>query len=74
MQLYSPRRKTAHGALQALFQQFAPPYRRRYQTSINGYNAACAKLERITAPQHLQRVPDTNAAPDAAQVNTAALL
>lgn len=32
----------------------------------------CATLERITAPQRLQRVPDTTAAPDAVQLSTAA--
>jgi hypothetical protein len=36
MQLYRPRYKTAHMALQALFLQFAPFYRRRYQTDTSG--------------------------------------
>lgn len=44
------------------------------QTDTSGYNTACATLERITTPQHLQRIPDTNAAPDALQASTAALL
>lgn len=64
MQLYHTRRKTAHRALQGLFQLFVPFYRRKYQTDTSGYNTACATLERITAPQHLQRIPDTTATPD----------
>nr|DAT70987.1 MAG TPA: hypothetical protein [Caudoviricetes sp.] len=59
MQLYRPRHKTAHRALQALFLRFVPFYSRRYQTGKSEYNAVCATLERITAPQHLQRIPDT---------------
>ena len=65
MQLYNIRRKTAHRALQALFLWLVPFYRRRYQTDTSGYNTACTTLEHITASQHLQRVPDTNATPDA---------
>jgi hypothetical protein len=38
---------------------------RKYQTDTSGYNTACAALERITALQHLQHIPDTSAAPDA---------
>lgn len=57
MQLYHPRRKTAHRALQRLFLRFAPFNRPQYQTGKSGYNAACATLEHITAPQHLQRIP-----------------
>ena len=56
------------------FLRFAPFYRRRYKTDKIGYNAACATLERITAPQHLQYIPDTSATPDAVQVSTADLL
>lgn len=63
MQLYRPNHKTAHRALQGLFLRFVPFYRRRYQTDTSGYNTACAMLERITAPQSLQRVPDTTATP-----------
>lgn len=74
MQLYRQRHKTARRALQGRFLQFIPFYRRRYHTGTSGYNTTCDTLEHITAPQNLQRVPDTNAAPDAAQVNTAALL
>ena len=55
MQLYSPRHKTAHRALQGLFLQFYPFHRTRYQTDKSGYNATCATLERITAPQRLHR-------------------
>lgn len=57
--LYHPRHKTAHRALQVLFLQFVPLSRRRYQTDASGYNIVCDTLERITAPQHLQRIPDT---------------
>lgn len=74
MQLYRQHSKTAHEALQALFLRFDPFNRPRYQTDTSGYNTACATLERITAPQHIQHIPDTNATPDAAQVSTAALL
>ena len=74
MQLSRPRRKTAHEALQALFLRFVPFNRHKYQTDTSGYNTTCAALEHITAPQHLQRIPDTSAVPDAAQVSTAALL
>lgn len=42
--------KTAHRALQALFLWLVPFYSRRCQTGTNGYNTACATLERITAP------------------------
>ena len=57
MQLYRTCRKTAHRALQQLFLRFAPFNRLQYQTGKSGYNAACATLEHITAPQHLQRIP-----------------
>jgi hypothetical protein len=50
MQLYRPRRKTAHRALQGRFRQFDPFHRIRYQTETSGYNIACATLDRITAP------------------------
>lgn len=63
MQLYLPRRKTAHRALQRIFLRFDPFYHRRYQTDTINNNAACATLERITAPQHLQHVPDTTTTP-----------
>ena len=56
---YSPRHKTAHRALQRLLLKFAPFCHRKYQTDTSGYNTACTTLERITAPQHLQRIPDT---------------
>jgi hypothetical protein len=61
-------------ALQAHFRRFAPFYRRKYQTETSGYNTACATLEHITAPQHIQRILDTTATPDAVQVSTAAPL
>ena len=63
MQLYRPRHKTAHRSLQGLFLRLCPLNLRKYQTDTSSYNTACATLERITAPQHLQRIPDTTAAP-----------
>lgn len=63
MQLCRPRRKTAHRALQVLFLRFTTLYRRKYQTYTIGYNTACTTLEHITAPQHLQHIPDTSATP-----------
>ena len=63
MQLYRPHRKTAHRALQWHFLRFVPFNRRRYQTDTSGYNTACDTLERITAPQRLQHIPDTTVAP-----------
>lgn len=57
MQLYRPRHKTARRALQALFPQFVPLSRRRYQTDTSSYNTVCDTLERITAAQHLQHIP-----------------
>jgi hypothetical protein len=59
MQLYRTRRKAAHRALQWLFLRFAPLCCRKYQTDTSGYNTACPTLEHITAPQRLQRIPDT---------------
>lgn len=63
MQLYRTCRKTAHRALQRLFLRFAPFNRLQYQTGKSGYNTTCATLERITAPQHLQHIPDTSVTP-----------
>lgn len=63
MQLYRTCRKTAHRALQRLFLRFAPFNRPQYQTGKSGYNAACATLEHITAPQRLQHIPDTTVTP-----------
>ena len=58
MQLYRQRHKTVRRALQWLFLQLCPLNRPRYQTYTSGYNTtACTTLERITAPQHLQRIP-----------------
>ena len=70
IQLYRPRHKTSHRALQALFLRFAPIYCLQYQIYISGYNTTCATLERITAPQHLRNISDTNATPDTTQVST----
>jgi len=74
MQLYHPRNKTTHRALQWPFQRLCQFNRPQYQTDTSGYNAACATLERITARQHLQHIQDTTATPDAVQASTAALL
>lgn len=74
MQLYHQNSKTAHRALQWLFLQFVPFYLHKYQADTSGYNTACAILDRITAPHHIQHIPDTNATPDAVQVSAAALL
>lgn len=57
--LYRQRYKAAHKALQVRFRQFDPFHRIQYQTGKSRYNTACAALEHITAPQHLQRIPDT---------------
>lgn len=57
--LYRQRYKAAHRALQVRFRQFDPFHRIQYQTGKSRYNTACAALEHITAPQHLQRIPDT---------------
>lgn len=51
MQLYRPRHKTAHRALQRLFLRLRPFNRPRYQTDTSGYNTACATLGRYTG-QH----------------------
>lgn len=56
-ELYRQHRKTAHRALQWRFLRLYPLNRPRYQTDTSGYNATCATLERITTPQHLQRIP-----------------
>lgn len=63
MQLYRQHLKTAHRALQALFLQFIPFYRHRYQTGKSGYNTACATLEHLPAPGRLAPIPDTTAMP-----------
>ena len=51
MQLYRPRRKTAHRALHGLFLRLHPLNRPRYQTDTSGYNTTCATLEGIHAPE-----------------------
>lgn len=72
--LYHKHRKTAHRALQGRFRRLHPLNRPQYQTDTSGYNTICATLKGITAPQHLQRIPDTSATLDAVQASTAALL
>ena len=63
MQLYRPRHKTAHMALQRLFLRLHPLNRPRYQTDTSDYNAACDTLESIHAPGRAQPVPDATATP-----------
>lgn len=72
MQLYRPRHKTAHRALQRLFLRLHPFNRKRYQTDTSGYNTACTTLKSIHAPGRSPPVPDTVATPDAVQVSAAA--
>ena len=72
MQLYRPRRKTAHGALQKLFRRFVPLNCHRYKADTSGYNTVCATLERTHAPGRPAPIPDTSATPDAAQASTTA--
>jgi hypothetical protein len=74
MQLYRPRRKTMHRALQWLFLQFYPFHRTRYQTDTTSHCTACDTLERLPAPGRFAQIPDTTATPDVVQVNAAALL
>ena len=64
MQLYCPRHKTAHRALQWLFLRLCPLNCTRYQTDTSGYNTICATLEGIRAPGHAQPIPDTTATPE----------
>ena len=63
MQLYRPRYKTAHRALQGLFMRLHPLNRPRYRTGKSGYNTICATLEGIHAPGRAQPIPDTTATP-----------
>ena len=61
MQLYRPRHKTAHRALQGLFLRLYPLSRPRYQTDTSGYNTICDTLERLPAPGRPPPIPDTTA-------------
>ena len=63
MQLYHPRHKTAHGALQGLFLRLHIFSRPRYQTGTTSHCAACVTLENIPAPGRPQKIPDTTATP-----------
>lgn len=63
MQLYRPRHKTAHTALQRRFLRLHPLNRPRYQTDKSGYNTTCATLEGIHAPRRPPQIPDTTATP-----------
>ena len=63
MQLYRPRHKTEHGALQTLFRRFDLFHRPRYQTDTSGYNTTCATLERITVPGRHPHIPYTTVTP-----------
>nr|DAQ31026.1 MAG TPA: hypothetical protein [Caudoviricetes sp.] len=61
MQLYRPRRKTAHRALQWLFLRLYPFNRPRYQTDTSGYNTTCDTPKGIHTPGRAQPIPDTTA-------------
>lgn len=63
MQLYRPRHKTAHRALQWSFLRFCTPSRPRYQNDTIGYNTTCAMLERLHTSRHDQPIPDITATP-----------
>lgn len=63
MQLYHPRPKTAHRALQRFFLRLHQFNRQRYQTDASGYNTTCATLEGIPAPGRAPPIPDTTATP-----------
>ena len=64
MQLYGPRHKTAHRALQRLFLRLHPFNLPKYQTNKSGYNAPCDTLEGIPAPGRAPPIPDTTATPE----------
>lgn len=61
MQLYRPRHKTAHGALQRLFLQLHLFNRPQYQTDTTSHCTACATLEGIHTPRRFAPIPDTTA-------------
>ena len=63
MQLYHPRHKTAHRALQRLFLRLYIFNRPRYKADKSSYNVTCATLEDIHAPGRAQPIPDTTATP-----------
>nr|DAE57030.1 MAG TPA: SOX transcription factor [Caudoviricetes sp.] len=73
MQLYRPRRKTAHRDLQWLFLLFAvfcPCCLAVHPAILHRLRNAGAHHSAATPPP----IPDTTAAPDAVQLSTAALL
>ena len=47
IQLYRPRHKTSHRALQGLFLRLYPLNRPRYQTDTSGYNTACTTPDAV---------------------------
>ena len=63
MQLYRPRHKTAHRALQRLFLRLHPFNRPRYQTDTIDHCTTCDTLEGIHAPGRAQPILDTTVAP-----------
>ena len=63
MQLYRPRHKTAHRALQRRFLRLHPFNRPRYQTDTIDHCTTCATLEGIPASGRAQPIPDTTATP-----------
>ena len=58
MQLYHPRHKTAHRALQWRLLRYVPFYSRKYQTNTRGYNTVCDTLERAHAPGRPSPIPE----------------
>ena len=63
MQLYSPRNKTTHRALQWFFLRLRPLNCLLYQHDKSGHNTTCDTLEGIHAPGRAQPIPDTTATP-----------
>lgn len=61
--LYHPRHKTAHRALQRLFLRLHPLNCPQYQTDKSGHNTTRATLEGAHAPGRAPTIPDTTATP-----------
>ena len=66
--------QTSAQGFTGLFLRFDLFHRPQYQTGKSGYNAACATLERITAPGRCAQIPGATTTQDAVQVSTDALL
>lgn len=63
MQFIQPTTQNSAQGFTGAFPEICPIPPPRYQTGKSGYNTTCATLERITAPQHLQHIPDTSVTP-----------